>query len=146
MLNQVLETLRREDMTRQDETDGEHTNIEVFFPADIIILAGGSGAAQEELRRGDVRERERVGAANSGCGCGRGRGRAAAGISSALDLAPSRTRTRARRRGIQSRYVVQHGFMPHGFRADSALRLLTDPWMHSVAISGIIDLSLDLND
>ena len=93
MLNQVLETLRREDMTRQDETDGEHTNIEVFFSADIIILAGGSGAAQEELRSGDVRERERVGAANSSCGCGRDSGCAATSISSACDQAPSHTRT-----------------------------------------------------
>ena len=58
--------------------------------ADIlqVILAGGSGAAQEELRSGDFRYRERVGAAGRGCG------RAATSISSARDLAPTRTRTR----------------------------------------------------
>ena len=60
-------------------------------------MAGGSGAAQEELRSGDFRERERVGAAGRGRGRGRGRdrGRAGASISSARDLAlPARARVR----------------------------------------------------
>ena len=59
-------------------------------------MAGGSGAAQEELRSGDFRERERVGAAGRGRGrgCGSGRGRAGASISSTRDLVPTSMRTR----------------------------------------------------
>ena len=59
-------------------------------------MARGSGAAQEELRSGDFRETERVGAAGRGRGRGRGsgRGRAGASISSTRDLVPTRTRSR----------------------------------------------------
>ena len=63
---------------------------------DILILARGSGAAQEELRSWDFREKERVGAAGSGSGSGHGSGsgRAAASMSSARYLAPTSTRMR----------------------------------------------------